>query len=115
LAWFYNESPTRGTIVTNDRWGIETLGKHGDFYTAADNYNPGVLQPHKFENCIPLDKESWGYRENANLEDFLTIEELIREIVTTVSCNGNVLINVGPSSRGMIHPIFQDRLRALGK
>lgn len=52
--------------------------KHGGFYTCADRYNPGVLQKHKFENAMTIDKVSWGYRADARLEDFLTIEELIK-------------------------------------
>ncbi len=115
LAWLYNESPTRDTIVVNDRWGTETRDHHGDFFTGGDHFNPGVLQTHKFENCIPLDRDSWGYRENAKLEDYVTFHELIREVVTTVACNGNALINVGPTSRGIIHPIFVERLKELGR
>lgn len=38
----YNDSPVRDTIVTNDRWGQDMLCKHGDFYTCADRYNPGL-------------------------------------------------------------------------
>lgn len=101
--------------MTNDRWGVGTKQTHGDFYSGSDHYNPGVLQKHKFENCIPLDSQSWGFRENAKLDDFMTSKELIREVVMTVSCNGNVLINIGPSSRGVIHPIFVERLRDLGR
>ncbi|CAL8136122.1 unnamed protein product [Orchesella dallaii] len=42
LAWLYNESPVRETVVTNDRWGHETLCTHGGYYTCADRYNPGL-------------------------------------------------------------------------
>lgn len=31
-----------------------------------------------------------------------------------MSCNGNILINVGPTRFGTIDPIFADRLRDLG-
>jgi alpha-L-fucosidase len=41
LSWLYNESPVRNTVVTNDRWGIQTACKHGGFYTCTDRYNPG--------------------------------------------------------------------------
>lgn len=37
------------------------------------------------------------------------------EIVKTVSCNGNALINVGPTKYGTILPIFEERLRDMGK
>lgn len=42
LAWLYNESPVKDTVVVNDRWGEDTYGKHGDFYNFADRYNPGM-------------------------------------------------------------------------
>ena len=32
----------------------------------------------------------------------------------TVSCNGNMLINVGPTKEGTIIPIFEERLRQMG-
>ncbi|XP_055377038.1 putative alpha-L-fucosidase [Condylostylus longicornis] len=114
LAWLYNDSPVKDTVVTNDRWGIGTHCKHGDFYTCEDRYNPGILQTHKWENAFTLDKNSWGERTVSNLDDYMTSEEIIKEIVTTISCNGNVLINVGPTKYGTIKPIFQERLRDMG-
>ncbi|ETN65790.1 alpha-l-fucosidase [Anopheles darlingi] len=115
FAWLYNDSPVRDTIVTNDRWGMGTLCLHGDFHTCSDRYNPGVVQKHKWENALTIDKQSWGHRANARLEDFLTSDELIGELVTTVSCGGNVLINVGPTKAGTIDPIFAERLVAMGR
>lgn len=38
----------------------------------------GVLQKHKWENAMTIDKQSWGYRADARIEDFLTKEELIK-------------------------------------
>lgn len=44
LAWLYNDSPVRDTIVVNDRWGVNNiLCHHGDFYTCSDRYNPGIF------------------------------------------------------------------------
>ena len=34
LAWLFNESPVRDTIVINDRWGKETRNRHGGYYTS---------------------------------------------------------------------------------
>ncbi|XP_046997574.1 alpha-L-fucosidase [Schistocerca americana] len=114
IAWLFNESPVRETVVTNDRWGTGTLCTHGSFYTCTDRYNPGVLQPHKWENCLTIDKVSWGYRRNAKLEDYMTTHELIEQLVSTVSCNGNMLMNVGPTKDGLIMPIYAERLRDMG-
>ncbi|EQB78779.1 fucosidase, alpha-L- 2, plasma [Camelus ferus] len=78
LAWLYNESPVRDTVVTNDRWGAGSICKHGGYYTCSDRYNPGHLLPHKWENCMTIDKFSWGYRRDAGISDYLTIEDLVK-------------------------------------
>lgn len=90
------------TVVTNDRWGRGTQCKHGGFFTCGDRFNPGkvvqvtiydpqkmqsicfagVLQKHKWENAMTIDKNSWGYRADARFEDFLTIEELIERMMS---------------------------------
>ncbi|CAL8070943.1 unnamed protein product, partial [Orchesella dallaii] len=115
LAWLYNDSPVKDVIVTNDRWGSQTQGKHGGFYNFADKYNPGVLIPHKWENAMTVDKNAWTYRRNARLSDFLTPEELISTIVQTVACGGNILVNVGPTKEGTIAVIMEERLLQMGE
>lgn len=77
-------SPVKQTVVVNDRWGQGDLCKHGDFYTCADNYKPGKLVNHKWENCMPLDTQSWGFRRDMQLSDVLTIEQVISSIAETV-------------------------------
>ena len=39
---------------------------------------------HKWENCMTLDKASWGFRRDAQLSDIYTMEELIALLVETV-------------------------------
>ncbi|XP_074043843.1 plasma alpha-L-fucosidase [Macrotis lagotis] len=114
LAWLYNDSPVRDRVVTNDRWGLHSICRHGGFYTCADRYNPGHLLPHKWENCMTIDKQSWGYRRNAQLSDYLTIEEIVEQLVKTVSCGGNFLMNISPTKDGIIPPIYEERLRQIG-
>jgi len=114
LAWLYTDSPVKDTVVVNDRWGSNVMCHHGGYYTCSDRYNPGTLQKHKFENAMTLDKYSWGYRRNAKLSDYLTMEELLQTFIITISCGGNMLMNVGPPSHGHITPIFEERLRDLG-
>ena len=105
----------KDTIVTNDRWGQGCYCKHGGYYSCMDRYNPGVLQPHKWENAMIIDKAAWGFRREAQLSDLLTAHELIETLAQTVSCGGNLLINVGPTHDGRIAPIFEQRLREMGQ
>lgn len=37
---------------------------------------------------MTIDRYAWAFRRNARLEDFLTTQELIGTLVTTVSCGG---------------------------
>uniref|UniRef100_A0A6P7FAU7 Putative alpha-L-fucosidase n=1 Tax=Diabrotica virgifera virgifera TaxID=50390 RepID=A0A6P7FAU7_DIAVI len=114
LAWLYNESPVKDEVVVNDRWGINTSCTHGGVYACQDRFNPGTLQQHKWENAMTIDYKSWGFRRNAKLSDYMTIEALLYQLVSTVSCGGNLLMNVGPTKDGVIAPIFQQRLQELG-
>ncbi|XP_022080343.1 alpha-L-fucosidase-like [Acanthaster planci] len=114
LAWLYNDSPVKDSVVVNVRWGILCECNHGGYYTCQDRYNPGVLQKHKFENAMTLDLSSLGYRRDATLKDIMDIDVLIATLAQTVSCGGNLLVNVGPTRDGRIVPIFEERLRQMG-
>ncbi|XP_046360961.1 alpha-L-fucosidase-like [Haliotis rufescens] len=115
LAWLYNDSPIKDTVVTNDRWGDECMCKHGGYYTCHDKYNPGVVQKHKFEDATTIDKYAWAFRRDAKIGDFNTVHALITQLVQVVSCGGNFLLNAGPTSSGMINPIFAERLLQMGQ
>merc|ERR1711915_1108226 len=85
------------------------------YYTCSDRYNPGVVQDHKWENAMTLDKNSWGFRRNADISKYLTTKELIKTLVETVACGGNLLVNVGPTKEGTISPIMTERLLQMGQ
>ncbi|KAK8389375.1 hypothetical protein O3P69_008844 [Scylla paramamosain] len=114
LSWLFNDSPVKDTVVVNDRWGKGIPCHHGSYYTCADRYNPGILQNHKWENAMTIDKSSWGYRREAKVSDYLTIHELLTTLAQTISCGGNLLVNVGPTHDGRIPPIMEERLRQMG-
>lgn len=81
LAWLYNESPVRDSVVTNDRWGSECLCRHGGYYTCKDHYRPGELVQHKWENCMTLDAQSWGFRRDTVLSEIVSPQvRLLSEI-----------------------------------
>ncbi|KAL8601465.1 hypothetical protein ACOMHN_000407 [Nucella lapillus] len=115
LAWLYNDSPVKDTVVTNDRWGNNTWCKHGDFWNCNDKFMPGKLLKHKWENCMTLDKYAWAFRRTTKLSDIFSMDELIALLVETVSLGGNLLLNVGPTAYGEITPIYEERLRQLGQ
>uniref|UniRef100_A0A7E4ZTA6 Putative alpha-L-fucosidase n=1 Tax=Panagrellus redivivus TaxID=6233 RepID=A0A7E4ZTA6_PANRE len=115
LAWLYNESPVKDKIVVNDRWGNGTMGKHGGYLTFHDHYDPGQILERKWENCLTLDRKSWGYRRGMTADDVRTVKEVLDQLVRTISCNGNLLLNIGPDRFGRIPPIFEERLRSIGK
>jgi alpha-L-fucosidase len=119
LAWLYNDSPVRETVVVNDRWGEETRSKHGSFYTTEydlihDDDSKSVKFTHPWEECRGI-AGSFGYNRNENLADYSTADELVRILVEKVSRGGNLLLNVGPTADGRIPVIMQQRLAEMGE
>ncbi len=78
----------------------------------ADIHTPEQFQPHGWvtvdgkpvywETCQTF-SGSWGYHRDETT--WKSPEQLIHMLVNTVSCGGNLLMNVGPTARGM----FDDR------
>ncbi len=78
-----------------------------DLPEAADIYTPEQIQPTEWvhvdgepvvwEACQTF-SGSWGYHRDE--ESWKSPGQLIRMLVNTVSCGGNLLMNVGPTARG---------------
>ncbi len=119
LAWLYNESPVKKTVTVNDRWGKETRGKHGGFFTTEydlvhSDKSTGKLFERPWEECRGIGG-SFGYNRNENLEDYSSSEELVHILIDKVSRGGNLLLNVGPTADGRIPVIMQQRLSDMGE
>jgi len=112
IAWLYNESPNKNNVVINDRWGNDTPGVHGGFYTAE--YSSSVYLTHKWEENSGVDIHSYGYNRNSLAEDYLTAEYLIHLLVRTVAFGGNLLLDFGPAHDGSIPVVAQERLLSIG-
>jgi len=93
------------------------LNNRLDLPVAADIYTPEQVQPLEW---VKVDGEpvvweacqtfsgSWGYhRDEASWKD---AGQLIRMLVNTVACGGNLLMNVGPTSLGTFDPRALDAL-----
>lgn len=115
LAWLATNSSVKDTVVWNDRWGKGTSCHHGSFWNCRDRYQPNETMGHYFESCMTLDKHSWGANRKSASIDYLTLHEILKTLIQTISHNGNLLLNVGPSADGTINPLMQDRLLEMGK
>ncbi|HRD57665.1 MAG TPA: alpha-L-fucosidase [Ferruginibacter sp.] len=112
LAWLYNKSVSKETIVVNDRWGNDTKGKHGGFQTSE--YGAGNVSGSKAWEETRGIGQSFGYNRNENLNDYASSQQLIHELINTVSRGGNLLLNIGPAADGTIPVIMQQRLMDIG-
>ncbi|KAG5842334.1 hypothetical protein ANANG_G00176530 [Anguilla anguilla] len=114
LAWLYNDSPVKDSVVINDQWGAGCVGNHGGFYRYQQRFRSGQPSKHKWENHTLMDTLSWGYRRNMRLNELRDLPSIIQDLVRTVADGGNYLLNVGPTAEGTIPPVFEERLRGLG-
>ena len=118
LTWLYNESPVRNQVVVNDRWGKETRGKHGGYYTTEYDLlhdakaDFGQIQ-RPWEECRGIGS-SFGYNRAELLEDYSSSQQLVHLLINKVSAGGNLLLNVGPTADGRIPVIMQQRLTDMG-
>lgn len=119
LSWLFNDSPVKNTVAVNDRWGKETRGKHGGFYTTEydlvhSDKSTGKLFERPWEECRGIGG-SFGYNRNEDLEDYSSSEELVHILIDKVARGGNLLLNVGPTADGRIPVIMQQRLSDIGE
>ena len=118
LAWLYNDSKVKDTVVVNDRWGKDTRGRHGGHYTTEYGHGASAIKDtgvmHPWEECRGIGG-SFGYNQFETTEHYMSRTKCIRTLVSTVSRGGNLLLNVGPDADGRIPAIMEDRLLAIGE
>lgn len=112
LAWLFNESPVRDSVVINDRWGSDTRHKHGGYWTTE--YTAGMSgMDHPWEESRGMGF-SYGYNRAERFQDYHTNRELVLMLVDIVSRGGNLLLDIGPSADGTIPVIMAERLHQIG-
>ncbi|HKK68874.1 MAG TPA: alpha-L-fucosidase, partial [Bacteroidales bacterium] len=112
IAWLYNESAVRNTILINDRWGSDTRKKHGGYFTTEYNGDESFHRP--WEECRGMGF-SFGYNRNESINDYNSARSLVLMLADIVSRGGNLLLNIGPDGRGQIPVIMQERLLQIGR
>jgi alpha-L-fucosidase len=82
----------------------------GDFDTPEQEV--GKYQTDRpWETCMTI-AQQWAWKPDDKLKSF---EECIRILVETTGGDGNLLLNVGPTSSGAIEPDQVERLREIGE
>jgi alpha-L-fucosidase len=113
LAWLYNESPVKKSVVTYDRWGGGVRFHHGGVYTPE--YQPDLdFEDHPWEESRGMGA-SYGYNRNEDAWDYNSAQSLVLQLIDKVSRGGNFLLDIGPDAHGKIPPIMQERLLQIGK
>ena len=119
LTWLFNESPVRDRVAVNDRWGKETRGVHGGYFTTEyglvhDKAAAVETSPHAWEECRGIGN-SFGYNRAETLKDYSDPARLIHLLIDCVSRGGNLLLDIGPTADGRIPVIMEERLLQIGE
>ncbi len=113
LTWLYNESPVKGKIVVNDRWGSGVRFNHAGIYTPE--YQPDLdFADHDWEESRGMGY-SYGYNRQEDAWDYNSTQSLVIALIDKVSRGGNFLLDIGPDEHGKIPPIMQERLLEIGE
>ena len=96
-------------LITNNRLGG---GFNGDTET-PEQFVPATGFPGRnWETCMTMN-DTWGYKSKDN--NWKPTTEILRTLIDIVSKGGNYLLNVGPTSEGLVPQPSIDRLAEVGK
>ncbi|HTI98636.1 MAG TPA: alpha-L-fucosidase [Dongiaceae bacterium] len=108
-------------IIVNNRVGKARDGmagmdtgaeKIGDYGTPEQNIPPSGFGPGvDWESCMTMN-DHWGY--NKNDTHWKSAQTLVRNLIDCASKGGNYLLNVGPTSAGLIPASSLERLHDIG-
>ncbi len=113
LAWLFNQSPVKDSIVINDRWGNNTRSSNKGCMYSTSEYGSGMDASVIWEESQGIG-HSYGYNRNEKLEDYKTSHDLILMLCDIVARGGNLLLDIGPTADGRIPVIMQQRLIDMG-
>jgi alpha-L-fucosidase len=99
----------RPDLIQNNRLGG---GFKGDTET-PEQYIPAQGYPGRdWETCMTMNN-TWGFKRDDH--NWKSAETLIRNLCDIASKGGNYLLNVGPTSEGLIPPPSVERLAGVGR
>jgi len=96
-------------IIMNNRLGG---GFKGDTETPEQHIPPQGYPGRDWETCMTMNG-TWGYKKDDN--NWKSTDRLIRNLCDIASKGGNYLLNVGPTSEGLIPQPSLDHLAEVGQ
>lgn len=95
-------------IIHNNRLGG---GFRGDTETPEQEIPATGFKGRDWETCMTMN-DTWGYKSYDH--DWKSTETLVRNLIDIASKGGNYLLNVGPTSEGLIPGPSIERLQEVG-
>jgi len=99
----------RPNLIMNNRLGG---GFKGDTETPEQTIPPRGFPGRDWESCMTMN-DTWGFKSNDN--NWKSATTIIRNLCDIASKGGNYLLNVGPTSEGLMPQPSLDRLAEVGK
>ncbi len=99
----------RPNIIMNNRLGG---GFKGDTETPEQRIPARGFPGRDWESCMTMN-DTWGFKSNDN--NWKSAAVIIRNLCDIASKGGNYLLNVGPTSEGLMPQPSLDRLAVVGK
>ncbi len=84
----------------------------GDYSSTGDNAIPSAERKDDWETPATIN-HTWGFKQDDT--DWKSPGEILFKLVDIASKGGNYLLNVGPTSLGVIPQACQDNLRTVGR
>lgn len=109
MAFYYNRAAGKGRVPVI-QYKLSAIAPH----SAVLDLERGQLssiRPLYWQTDTSISKKSWGYIENDN---FKSPQAIVHQLIDIVSKNGNLLVNIGPRSDGVIPEQEQDVLQKVG-
>ncbi|MEK7781127.1 MAG: alpha-L-fucosidase [Verrucomicrobiota bacterium] len=96
-------------VIQNNRLGG---GFKGDTDTPEQKIPAQGFPGRDWETCMTMNN-TWGFKRNDH--DWKSTETLVRQLCDVASKGGNYLLNIGPTSEGLIPQPSLDRLAEVGQ
>ncbi len=97
-------------LITNNR--LDSKKTTGDFVTPEQRIPETGIPGKDWETCMTMN-HTWGYKSFDH--DWKPASTILHNLIDIASKGGNYLVNVGPTSEGLIPEPSIERLKEIGK